>query len=151
MNRFSALASGRPRASRRHEMEILSFPSRILVADDNVDSADSTALLLQIAGYEVRTAYDGLQAVQLALIFRPALVILDLNMPVMDGWAAAQALRSSTHGIALVALTALSQPADFNGTRVAGFDYHLVKPFDAHELRAIVRHLLVRRRGRADR
>ena len=82
-------------------MEILSFPSRILVADDNVDSADSTALLLQIAGYEVRTAYDGLQAVQLALIFRPALVILDLNMPVMDGWAAAQALRSATHGIAL--------------------------------------------------
>lgn len=121
-------------------------PYRILVADDNVDSADTTTMLLQMSGHEVRTVYGGLQAVEVARTFRPALAILDLNMPVMDGWATANALRLTQGRIALIALTALSQPADFKRSLVAGFDHHLVKPFDAERLRAVVLCLLVRSR-----
>ncbi len=126
-------------------MEVASTPSRIVVADDNVDAADTTAMLLEMAGYEVRTAYGGLEAIEAARAFRPALVILDLNMPGIDGWAVARALRSASQRTVLVALTAFSQPVDFKRSLVAGFDRHLVKPVAAQELRAVVEHLLVRR------
>jgi CheY-like chemotaxis protein len=97
-------------------------PSRVLVADDNVDLAEMTALLLRLAGYDVRAVHDGAQAVEVARTFMPAVAILDINMPTLDGWATARALRAGDSRIALIAMTALSQPADFRQSLTAGFD-----------------------------
>ena len=126
------------------------FPYRILIADDNHDTADSTADLLRLDGHEVRTVYDGRQALEAARTFRPHLVILDIQMPVMDGCAAACALRAeSPHASAvMVAHTALTQPADLDRVRRAGFDRYLSKPSAPGALEALVTNCLVRLRSR---
>lgn len=78
---------------------------RILVADDNVDAAESLALVLELSGHEVRAAFDGGNAVRLAQAWPPDVAILDLNMPVLDGQAVAARLRSALPGVVLVALS----------------------------------------------
>lgn len=105
--------------------------SRILIADDIEDVAQTAADLLRLHGYEVKTACDGQQAVAMAREFHPDLVLLDLNMPVMDGYTAAAILRKGRGGRdrpVLVALSACAQPKDIERGREAGFDYHLCKP-----------------------
>lgn len=113
---------------------------RILVVDDNADGADTLALLLDFMGYDVRTAYDGLQAVAQAKEWQPDLVILDINMPVMDGYQAARKLRNmkETERVVLVALTARTSPADRAISKAAGFDLHLAKPVAADRLTEVV-------------
>ena len=111
----------------------MNVPSRrILVADDHHDAADTTAELLRInAGYEVKVAYDGREAVEVARAFHPEAVILDINMPVMDGYQAARILRdeqAADDRLLLVALTGCSLPDDAQKASAAGFDYHLRKP-----------------------
>lgn len=110
---------------------------RVLVADDNRDAADSLSLLLSMLDCEVRTAYDGAQAIAIAREFRPSLVVLDLCMPVLDGLSAARVLRSEPAGqdVALVAVTALATEADKAAVKAAGFDAHLPKPLDLDRLR----------------
>ena len=104
---------------------------RILVADDNVDAADSLAMLLQFLGYDVHVAYDGAQAVKLAHDWEPRMVILDINMPVMDGYQAARALRQTKGDrLILVALTAAVNVETEDKALTAGFDVHLSKPLD---------------------
>jgi signal transduction histidine kinase len=105
---------------------------RILIADDNRDAADSLAFMLRVVGHEVRTAYDGEQAVQIADAFRPALALLDIGMPRMNGYDTARSLRAKAYGreMVLVALTGWGQPEDKQRSQVAGFDHHLVKPVD---------------------
>jgi signal transduction histidine kinase len=105
---------------------------RILVADDNRDAADSLAYMLRLAGHEVRIAYDGQQAVDLVETFRPALALLDIGMPRLNGYETARRLRKDAHGagMTLVALTGWGQPDDRNRSLAAGFDHHLVKPVD---------------------
>ena len=105
---------------------------RILVADDNRDAADSLAFMLRIAGHEVRTAYDGQQALDLAETFRPQLALLDLGMPRVSGYDAARRLRQTPHGrdMQLIALTGWGQPDDRARSLGAGFDHHVVKPVD---------------------
>jgi len=105
---------------------------RILVADDNRDAADSLAVMLRIAGHEVRTAYDGQEALEIAEAFRPALALLDLGMPRLNGYEAARRLRASELGreMQLIALTGWGQPDDRSRSLAAGFDYHVVKPVD---------------------
>jgi len=105
-------------------------PYRVLVADDNCDTADSTADLLRFDGHDVRAVYDGRQAVETARTFRPHVVILDINMPVMDGYEAATALRkeSSDPELVLVAHTSLTQPDDMERVKRAGFDHYVNKP-----------------------
>lgn len=117
---------------------------RILVADNNFDTADSTAELLRLDGHEVRAVYDGRQAVEAARTFRPHLVILDINMPVMDGYEAAAALRKELADarFVLVAFTSLAQPADVDRVRRAGFDHYLGKPAANGELAALVANFL---------
>ena len=120
-------------------------PPRVLVVDDNVDAADTTASLLRFSGFETKAVYNGLQAVEASRSFRPALVILDINMPVMDGYRAAAALRAEQapgDRLFLVALTAYSQPADIERTARAGFDRHVAKPADPRALTALVGSLL---------
>jgi CheY-like chemotaxis protein len=105
---------------------------RILVVDDNRDSADSLAALMRVNGSNVQIAYDGLEAVEKARAFRPELVVLDIGMPRMDGYQTCRAMRNQAWGrdICIVALTGWGQEEDRRKSREAGFDAHLVKPVD---------------------
>ena len=105
---------------------------RILVADDNRDAADSLASMLRLLGHEVKIAYDGAEAVELAGSFRPQLALLDIGMPRLNGYEAAQAIRAqpSLQEVLLVALTGWGQPEDRRRSRLAGFHHHFVKPVD---------------------
>ncbi len=116
---------------------------RVLVVDDNRDAADSIALLLEVAGHEVRTAYDGPDALNLASVFKPDVVILDLGLPLMDGFEIARRIEAEAWGkdIALVALTGWGQQEDYRRTRDAGFDAHLVKPVAPEELLRVLQTL----------
>lgn len=111
-------------------------PRRILVADDNNDAAEAMALLLQLAGHEVRTANDGIEALAVAETFEPQIVLLDLGMPRMDGYEAARRIRRQAWGrnATLVALTGWGQQQDRQRTSDAGFDAHLVKPATEFDL-----------------
>lgn len=115
---------------------------RILVVDDNEDAADMLALLLQAWGHEVAAVYDGEAALRAARDAPPALVLMDIAMPGLDGYATAKRLRAMHpgSGMKVVALTGFGQPADVRRAREADFDRHLTKPADhaaLHELIAL--------------
>ena len=103
---------------------------RILVVDDNTDAAESLALLLQLAGHEVQVALDGLAALEIASVFRPQVVVLDIGLPGTSGNEVARAMRArpATHRSVLIALTGYSQGEDKIRSQQAGFDHYLVKP-----------------------
>jgi CheY-like chemotaxis protein len=115
---------------------------RILVVDDNQEAANALALLLKQFDQVVQQAYDGLAAVQAALDFRPEIVLLDLVMPGMDGFAVAQRLRElepmHTSRMVIVALTGRDEEAFREATAEAGFDAHLTKPAKIDELLKIL-------------
>ena len=113
---------------------------RVLVADDNVDAADTLADLLGAKGCQVRVAYDGEQAVRLGAEFHPALVFLDIGMPRMDGYEAARALRAlpGMQAVRLVALTGWGAEQDRARTKAAGFDHHLLKPASPEQVAAVL-------------
>lgn len=114
--------------------------NRILVADDNRDSADTLVLLLRMVGHQVTSCYDAHEVETLAEALQPDLVLLDLGMPGLSGHAVAKRLRLSPRGTALrlVAVTGRGQPKDFEESREAGFDAHLVKPLDADALLRLI-------------
>jgi CheY-like chemotaxis protein len=114
--------------------------SRIMVVDDNRDSADTLAALLDAWGHEVRTFYDGLAALAATGEFHPNVVLLDIGLPKMNGYEVAAQLRKMEHGrsMILVAFTGYGQDEDRRRVRDAGFDYHLVKPLEAAELERIL-------------
>ncbi len=103
---------------------------RVLVVDDNVDAAQSLALLLEESGHEVQTAYDGPTALKIALDYRPNVVLLDIGLPGFDGFEVAKRLRQQPHlrNVVLVAMTGYGQAADKQRSQEAGFNHHLVKP-----------------------
>jgi CheY-like chemotaxis protein len=111
-------------------------PLRILVADDNRDVVDSLSLLLELTGYRVYRAYDGLQAVEAAERCRPDLVLLDLGMPNLDGYEACRRIRRQPWGrdLPIVALTGWGQEEHLVRSKAAGFTNHLVKPVDHGDL-----------------
>lgn len=110
-------------------------PLRILIADDNLDSATSLAALLQLMGHEIQVAYDGLEAITKAEAFYPDLILLDIGMPEVNGYEAARRIRKvRTEGFKLVALTGMSQEEDRRLSLEAGFDAHLIKPVDLASL-----------------
>ncbi|MDX2171259.1 MAG: ATP-binding protein [Deltaproteobacteria bacterium] len=113
---------------------------RILVVDDNQDAAESMSLLLSLLGNEVRTAYDGVQALHEADAFRPDLVLLDIGLPGLNGYEVAERLRSDPllGRATLVALTGWAQDDDRRRSREAGFDHHLVKPTELADLQRIL-------------
>ncbi|HJT75642.1 MAG TPA: ATP-binding protein, partial [Gemmataceae bacterium] len=115
-------------------------PRRVLVVDDNVDAAESVALLLRTRGHEVRTAHDGAAALQAAEAFRPEVVLLDIGLPRMDGYEVARRLRDQVglHEALLVALTGYGRDEDRRRAEEAGFDAHLVKPADPAALQAVL-------------
>ena len=113
---------------------------RVLVVDDNVDAADSAAMLLPLAGQEVRVAYDGPTAVVVAEAFRPQLVLLDIGMPGMDGYDVARRFRDDTglKPAMLVAMTGWGQEEDRRRSLQAGFDHHPVKPAEPDVLHQLL-------------
>jgi two-component system CheB/CheR fusion protein len=136
----SGAASGEWRAPRAESAP--AQPLRILVADDNRDTADSLQRVLALYGHEVRVAYDGAAALSVGEQFRPRVAILDIAMPGTNGYDVARALRSKHGGqVTLVALTGWGQDADRRRALEAGFDYHLIKPIDPNELNTLLGRL----------
>jgi signal transduction histidine kinase len=126
-------------------------PHRIIVADDNADAAAALELLLRLRGHDVRTAGDGVEALELVTAFAPRIVLLDLGMPRIDGYEAARRMRQEPNGrdLVLIALTGWGQPQDRERTREAGFDAHLTKPVSEDSLLETISALVTLRSGDA--
>jgi PAS domain S-box-containing protein len=117
---------------------------RILIADDNRDGADSLAMLLQVMGHEVETAYAGDQAVEIAEQMQPDVILLDIGMPKLNGYEACSRIRAEPWGrdTVLVAVTGWGQEEDRRRSREASFDLHLVKPVDSRHLLKVLASVL---------
>jgi PAS domain S-box-containing protein len=114
--------------------------SRILVVDDNRDSATSMAMMLRLLGNEVRTAHDGIAAVEIAERFRPQVILMDIGMPKLNGYEATQRIREQPWGrdMAIIALTGWGQEVDRARSMEAGCNSHLVKPVDLSDLEKLL-------------
>lgn len=129
------------RASDRGPLAADRRDCRVLVVDDNVDSAQSMGLLLSLEGYQVECAYDGEQALDQAQAFRPDVVLLDLGLPRLSGFEVARRLRGR-HKLAgqlgapilLVAVSGYGRDEDRQAACEAGFDLHMTKPADPEEV-----------------
>ncbi len=122
-------SSARPAPTR----SVPTSPQRILIVDDNHDSADMVATLLQLAGHETFTAHDGLAAVEMAARLDPDVILLDIGLPILNGYEAARRIRErqgQRRRPLLIALTGWGQDEDRRRSGEAGFDAHVVKPVD---------------------
>ena len=111
---------------------------RVLVVDDNADAAHTLTALLRMAGHNVQKAASGAEALRIAQEFRPAVVVLDVAMPQMSGYAVAERLRAAPWGreLTLIAVTGHGTPEDLARAKQAGFDHHFVKPVTLQQLLA---------------
>src|SRR5262245_51081381 len=136
-------ASGPLAPAERGEPSAPKSSLRILIVDDNRDSADCLGMLLRIMGNDIRTAYDGQRGVDLAGEFRPDVVLLDIGLPKLDGYQACQRIREQAWGQAmvLIAVTGWGQEKDRRRSHEAGFDHHMVKPVDPHALMKLLAEL----------
>jgi CheY-like chemotaxis protein len=115
-------------------------PLSILVVEDNRDSARTISFLLQLSGYEVAVAHDGLEALQAAETSLPDVVLLDIGLPKMDGWQVAQALRQrpTPKQSLIIAITGYNDPVARQRSSDAGIDFHLSKPVDFDQLMPLI-------------
>ena len=129
----SAAADGKVAPGRR---------SRILVVDDNVDTARGLVRLLRLLGNELKAAHDGLQAIEAARAFGPDYVLLDIGLPGMDGYEVATRLKADPccRDAVIIAISGYGQDEDRRRSRAAGFDHHLVKPVDFDSLTLLIGH-----------
>lgn len=129
-------------AQRRKRMGATQLSNRVLIVDDNRDAADTLCALLESLGATVRTVYDGRAAVAAVDEFAPDAVLLDLGMPEIDGYRAAQLIRQTRAGqkLQLIAITGWGQESDRAKTAQAGFDAHLTKPASAEALQEALLH-----------
>jgi len=112
---------------------------RVLVVDDNEDAANALGQVLELSGHQVTLAHDGPGAIAAAAATPPELVLLDIGLPGMDGYAVAERLRAAGHErAALVAISGYGQDDDVRKSSEAGFDHHLVKPVDGAVLRKLI-------------
>jgi CheY-like chemotaxis protein len=113
--------------------ETTALKRRILVADDNRDVVESFQIMLRILGHEVQTALDGLEAIEKAEQFRPDVIVLDVGMPMLDGYETAIRIRQQpwSRDVVLIAVTGWGNEKDKLKSAAAGFNVHLVKPVDA--------------------
>jgi signal transduction histidine kinase/DNA-binding response OmpR family regulator len=116
----------------------------ILIVDDNLDAAQILGELLTMQGHEIRIAYDGPSALDIVKHFTPRIALLDIGLPIMDGYEVAGHLRAMPHleGISLIALTGYGQASDKLRSLQAGFDHHLVKPVDIDVVEELIRSTL---------
>jgi CheY-like chemotaxis protein len=112
------------------------YGRRILVVDDNTDAAETTAAFLRLEGHEVKTVNDGHQALSSVKVFDPHVIVLDIGLPGLDGYAVARELRSrgDTSHTLLIAMTGYGQREDRIRAAEAGFDYHFTKPADPRQI-----------------
>jgi CheY-like chemotaxis protein len=141
--RLPSLADAPETSTEVNHDHVLTTAPRILVVDDNRDSADSLASLLKLTGSKTKTAYDGLEAVEAAANFRPNVVLLDIGLPKLNGYEAARKIREQPWGskIVLIALTGWGQEADRRRSSEAGFNRHLVKPVEYAQLTQLLAEL----------
>jgi len=113
---------------------------RILLADDNVDAAETLGALLELLGHQIKTVHDGEAAAQAAIEYDPDVILLDIGMPKLNGHEACKRIRAQAKGRdrTIVAVTGWGQPHDLERSREAGFDQHLVKPIDVQALADIL-------------
>ncbi|MFC0131837.1 hybrid sensor histidine kinase/response regulator [Massilia eurypsychrophila] len=113
---------------------------RVLVVDDNVDSAETLAMLLEASGHEVQTAYNGQGGLEAALEYQPDMMLLDIGLPELNGYEVARRIRQHPllKHMMLVAMTGYGQEKDRQYSREAGFDHHLVKPANFDEVLRIL-------------
>jgi signal transduction histidine kinase/ActR/RegA family two-component response regulator len=124
-----------------HEQgDVSARPLRVLVVDDNQDAAKSVALLLRAMGHNARVAHDGASAMQAALEFAPHVVLLDIGLPVVNGFQVAKWIRQEVTlaGVVLIAVTGYGQESDRLRSQEAGFDHHLVKPVNIKQFESIL-------------
>jgi CheY-like chemotaxis protein len=141
--RLPSLADAPETSTEVNHDHVLTTAPRILVVDDNRDSADSLASLLKLTGSKTKTAYDGLEAVEAAANFRPNVVLLDIGLPKLNGYEAARKIREQPWGskVVLIALTGWGQEADRRRSSEAGFNRHLVKPVEYAQLTQLLAEL----------
>jgi two-component system CheB/CheR fusion protein len=126
------------------ESEVAALPKsparRILIVDDNLDSAESLEIWLKLLGHEVQVAHEGLTAVEMARSFHPEVVVLDIGLPDIDGYEVAARLRQEPDlkEVLLIAVTGYGQEVDRLRSYSAGFNEHLVKPVDPASLESIL-------------
>ncbi len=120
------------------------MPARILIAEDYDDNRELLRLMLESAGYAVRETRDGRELIEAALTDMPDLLMIDLSMPNLDGWATIRELRSDarTRSLPCVAVTAFAADLDRERALAAGFDAYVVKPYRSVELLEAVAQIL---------
>jgi two-component system CheB/CheR fusion protein len=114
------------------------MPLRVLIAEDDADSAESLARLMLMWGHQARVARNGPEALTVASEYRPTIALVDIRMPGMDGYQVARRLREEQKGIILVALTGMTGPEHVQRCEDAGFVVQLIKPVDLERLRAML-------------
>jgi CheY-like chemotaxis protein len=121
----------------------------VLVVDDNADSADSIAAILETSGHEVKVAYSAQKALEMAVEYQPDIVLLDIGLPDMDGYEVAKHLRQTPElkETRLIAITGYGQESDRERSREAGFDEHMVKPVEWQKLEELLASLMKRPRS----
>lgn len=143
--RTASLASVTPEshsAPRQHS------PRKVLIVDDNVDSALSLRMLLEMDGHQVELAHDGPMGLKKAEQLQPEVVLLDIGLPGMDGYEIARRLRhNGVNGIWLVAVSGYGQDEHRRAAQQAGFDRYLVKPVDFEAFRDLIDNLAQRLNG----
>ena len=128
------VAPGPPEAPARGEL------MRVLIVDDNVHAAESLAIVVKLWGHDTRVAFNGPEALVAAHEYHPQIILLDIGLPGMDGYAVAGQLRirGEFAGALLVAMTGYGRDEDIRRSEMAGFDRHLVKPLNFEKLEAIL-------------
>jgi len=134
-----AAEASRPTGQRTQLSKIPNSKQRLVVVDDNVDTARLSAMMLRTQGFEVETANDGEAALELIRSNRPDGVLLDIGLPRMSGYEVAHTLRGEGYAGKLIAVSGYGQAEDRRKSQEAGFDHHLVKPVDHRHLIALLR------------
>jgi CheY-like chemotaxis protein len=127
-------------AKRGGTVDTIGAAHRILVVDDNKDSAESLSIFLRRSGHEVHTVYDGEKAMQALSAFHPEVVVLDIGLPGLSGFEVARRMRKEPGGnrLLLIAATGWGQAEHLSRSREAGFDHHMVKPIDVLALQQLL-------------
>jgi CheY-like chemotaxis protein len=124
---------------------------RVLVVDDSNDVADTCCMVIELSGHEVRSAYTGSRALEIAEVFRPQVILSDIGLPDIDGYELAQRLRATQWGRAavLVAITGWGEEGRKGRSLEAGFSHHLTKPIDPRTIELLLDSLAVPMQGEA--
>ncbi len=129
-----------PEATREARSRPLVNPVKVLVVDDDSDTVDMLKMLLDMNGGTTHAAYDGAEAVRLADILRPEIILLDIGLPKLNGYEACRQIRQHAWGrrLIIVALTGLGHDDDYARSEQSGFDMHLVKPVEPELLLTVL-------------